>query len=72
MNQLENSDSALYTENNLKLMRGMTWVTRVPLSISEAKEIVSSLCSEELTKSEIEGYSWKEIENNYAGILSYV
>ena len=62
------SDSALYTENNLKLMKEMSWVTRVPLSIKEAKEIVSKLSDEEFTKSEIEGYSWKEIENNYAGI----
>ncbi len=62
------SDSALYSENNLKLMRGMSWVTRVPLSISEAQKIVSSLCSEEFSQSELQGYSWQEIENNYAGI----
>ena len=46
----------------------MTWVTRVPLSISEAKEIVISLYSEEFSKSKLPGYSWQEIENNYAGI----
>ena len=62
------SDSALSTENNWKLMRGMAWVTRVPLSIKEAKEIVISLDSEEFNKSELQGYSWQEVENNYAGI----
>ena len=62
------SDSALYSENNLKLMRGIAWVTRVPLSISEAKEIVSSLSEEEFSPSELQGYSWQEIENNYGGI----
>ncbi len=49
-------------------MKGMSWVTRVPLSIKEAKEIVSNLSDEEFTKSELKGYSYQEIENNYAGI----
>lgn len=62
------ADSALYSEPNLKLMKGMSWVTRVPLSIKEAKEIVSNLSDEEFTKSELKGYSYQEIENNYAGI----
>ena len=62
------ADSALYSESNLKLMKGMSWVTRVPLSIKEAKEIVSNLSDEEFTKSELKGYSYQEIENNYAGI----
>jgi transposase len=35
-------DSALYTENNLKLMSGMEWLSRVPLSIKEAKNLVST------------------------------
>ncbi len=46
----------------------MAWVTRVPLSIKEAKEIGISLYSEEFNKSELQGYSWQEVENNYAGI----
>lgn len=62
------SDSALYSESNLKLMKEMSWVTRVPLSIKEAKEIVSNLSYEEFIASEIEGYSCQEIEHNYAGI----
>jgi transposase len=62
------SDSALYTENNLKLIKEISWITRVPLSIKEAKEIVSNLSSDEFIKSEIEGYSYQEIESKYAGI----
>ena len=62
------SDSALYTANNLKLMEEMSWVTRVPLSIKEAKQIVSNLSEDEFTKSEIVGYSWSEIASNYGGI----
>ena len=49
-------------------MKEMSWVTRVPLSIKEAKEIVSNLSKYELTKSKISGYSCQEIESNYGGI----
>ncbi len=55
-------------EHNLKLIEEMSWVTRVPLSIKEAKNIVSSLSDEEFSPSELEGYSYQEIENNYTGI----
>ena len=62
------ADSALYSESNLKIIKEMSWVTRVPLSIKEAKEIVSSLSNEKFVKSELSGYSFQEIENNYAKI----
>lgn len=62
------SDSALYSEHNLKMLKEMSWVTRVPLSIKEAKEIVSNLSFDEFSKSKKEGYFWKEIESNYAEI----
>ena len=62
------SDSALYSEHNLKMLKEMPWVTRVPLSIKEAKEIVRNLSFDEFTKSKKEGYFWKEIESNYAEI----
>jgi transposase len=62
------ADSALYSLSNLQLMKEMSWVTRVPLSIKEAKEIVSNLSKEEFTKSETPGYLYQEIEKNYGGI----
>ncbi len=61
-------DSALYTEKNLKLMEGMEWLSRVPLSIKEAKNLVSSLSLSEFTRSSNKGYSWCEVSNNYAEI----
>ena len=61
-------DSALYTENNLKLMSGMEWLSRVPLSIKEAKNLVSELSSSDFIPSSLEGYSWYEVRNNYAEI----
>lgn len=61
-------DSALYTEKNLKLMSGMEWLSRVPLSIKDALNLVSKLSSSDLTASSLEGYSWYEVRNNYADI----
>ena len=62
------SDSALYSDNNLKLMSEIEWLCRVPLSIKEAKEIVSELSSDELKSSELSGYSLVEVKSNYAGV----
>ena len=62
------SDSALYTENNLKLMTGIEWLSRVPLSIKEAKTLVLELSSSEFTQGNLAGYSWYEVSSKYAGI----
>ena len=62
------SDSALYSKNNLKLMKGIEWLCRVPLSIKEAKNLVSSLSSDELNPSESPGYFFVELKSNYGGV----
>ncbi len=62
------ADSALYSQDNLELLREIKWLTRVPLSISEAKNFVSSLSDSEFQTSEIPGYCWVEKESNYGGI----
>ena len=36
------ADSALYSEGNLKLMVNMKWISRVPLSIKKAKNLVKA------------------------------
>jgi transposase len=61
-------DSALYSKENLKLMREMRWLSRVPFSIKEAQKLVDSISEKELTDSEIPGYSWQETSSNYGGI----
>ena len=61
-------DSALYTENNLQLMSKIKWLSRVPLSIKSAQELVNNVSAQDLTHSKIEGYSWQEVESNYGGI----
>ena len=57
-------DSALYSKDNLGLLREIKWLTRVPLSISEAKNLVNTVSSSEFSKSEIPGYSWVEKTSN--------
>ena len=61
-------DSALYSKENLELLKQIKWLTRVPLSISEAKNLVNSLSDSEFKTSEIPGYSWVEKESTYGGI----
>ncbi len=61
-------DSALYSKENLELLKQIKWLTRVPLSLSEAKNLVSTLSDSEFKTSEIPGYSWVERESNYGGI----
>ncbi|HYN44770.1 MAG TPA: IS1634 family transposase [Candidatus Limnocylindrales bacterium] len=61
-------DSAMYTKENLKLMKEMRWLSRVPLSIKAAQELVDSTPEKELTASKIPGYFWQETSSNYGGI----
>ena len=61
------ADSALYSESDLKLMSNMKWISRVPLSIKKAKNLVKAFTSIELKPSEIKGYSYQE-EVSYGGI----
>jgi transposase len=39
------ADSALYSDSNLKLMSNMKWISRVPLSIEKAKNLVKLFTS---------------------------
>ncbi len=49
-------------------MERIEWISRVPLSIKEAKKLVNNLSADEFTQSEISGYSWLEELSEYAGI----
>ncbi len=61
-------DSALYSKDNLELLKQIKWLTRVPLSIKEAKNLINTLPEIEFKNSEIPGYSWVERESNYGAI----
>ena len=61
-------DSALYSKDNLGLLKQIKWLTRVPLSIKEAKKLVTEVSSSEFSKSELSGYSFVEKTSNYGRI----
>ena len=62
------ADSALYSENNLKLMSNIKWISRVPLSIKKAKNLVKAFISKDMKACEIKGYSYREEQVSYGGI----
>lgn len=75
-------DSALYSQENLQLMKEIKWITRVPLTIKKAKELIQTVdiseikVEEEISQMEKErikklsqkGYKWKTKEVTYGGI----
>jgi len=62
------ADSALYTASNINLMSSIKWLTRVPLTITSAKNLVMSLAESEFVKSEKSGYSYAQKKINYGDI----
>lgn len=75
-------DSALYSQNNLQLIREIQWITRVPTTIKQARnlleegeieeiEISSDLEEEEkqrIIKHKEKGYKWREEKVTYGEI----
>jgi transposase len=69
-------DSALYSQENLKLIEHLKWISRVPMTIKKAKELVKSVEIEEISTEErekravqnLDEYKWKEEIVNYGGI----
>lgn len=62
------ADSALYTAENLAAMAGMKWITRVPLSIKEAKNKLENIEENDWKESKIKGYKIAETSSEYGGI----
>ena len=62
------ADAALYNAKNINLLSGMKWLCRVPLTISIAKELVSTLLSTDFTTSSLPGYYYCSRTVNYGGI----
>jgi transposase len=69
-------DSALYSQENIKLIEHLKWISRVPMTIKKAQEFVHSVEIEEISLEErdkrvvlnLDGYKWKEEIVNYGGI----
>lgn len=62
------ADSALYSAPNLVVMKNLKWLCRVPLTIKQAKELVSQLPDEQLLNSTRQGYRYAQHKSNYGGI----
>ena len=69
-------DSALYGQENLQLIQHLKWITRVPMTIKKAKELVQNIEVEEVKDEDkekrsdlnLESYTWKEENVTYGGI----
>jgi transposase len=62
------ADSALYSAKNLILIKDLKWISRVPLSIKKAKDLVKTVKTENLKDSESKGYHYWEEKVIYGGI----
>ncbi len=62
------ADSALYSAENLSIIKHLKWITRVPLSIKAAQFYVRETPSSDFIETDREGYKAVEKESNYAGI----
>ena len=62
------ADSALYSANNLILIKDLKWISRVPLSIKKAKDLIKTVKNEDLKDSGSKGYRYSESKVTYAGI----
>lgn len=62
------ADSAMYTAEGLKQLEEIKWVTRVPENVKLAKECIANIDKKEMTASEEKGYSYKEVDVEYAEI----
>jgi transposase len=50
------ADSALYSEDNLHQLSGLRWLTRVPLTLNCASDLVNQLSESAFQSTELEGY----------------
>lgn len=62
------ADSALYSEANLAQLEGLQWLTRVPLSLSEASTLVSQVSESAFVPTSLEGYRLTSIDSQYGGV----
>ncbi|MBD1882410.1 IS1634 family transposase, partial [Microcoleus vaginatus] len=62
------ADSALYTAKNLETIKNLKWLSRVPLGVKQAKNLISQLTEAEFVESKIPGYRWSQQHSDYGGI----
>lgn len=62
------ADSALFSKENLQSLTGLSWLTRVPQTLSEAKHLLSELADADFDKSSVPGYKIAQRQVIYGGI----
>jgi len=60
------ADSALYSEESINVLSQVKWITSIPGTLNEVKELYKSI--EQMKESALEGYSYAEIGNSYGGV----
>ncbi len=62
------ADSALFSKENLQSLAGLSWLTRVPQTVKEAKRLLSELDEGDFEASSVEGYQIAQRQVTYGGI----
>ncbi|NEP43401.1 MAG: IS1634 family transposase, partial [Okeania sp. SIO2H7] len=62
------ADSAFYTQENLQIAKEIKWLSRVPLTVKAARELVKSVDSKDLNNNQNPGYSSLEVWNKYGAV----
>jgi transposase len=53
-------DSALFSAENLRQLGSIQWLTRVPLTLKEAKQVLQEVQASDWQATELEGYRFIE------------
>jgi transposase len=62
------ADSALYSEKSINVLSQVKWITSIPGTLNEVKELYKSITPQQMKESTVEGYSYMEIGNYYGGL----
>nr|WP_267921658.1 IS1634 family transposase [Nostoc favosum] len=62
------ADAALYTEENLKQMQQLRWLSRVPATLTAAKHLLDNVHQEAFMESSLPGYRIASCCSNYADV----
>jgi len=61
-------DSALFCAETLKLMEGLIWTSRVPETLSQARDLIEALADELACENDGEQPNFKSVDTTYADI----
>jgi transposase len=62
------ADSALYSADNIQNLSEQQWVSRVPATITEAKDLLANTTRADMIASQRDGYFYHETTRTYGGV----